>query len=100
MLTEKDLQQIKDHGIPLQTIYKQLETFSLGIPPADVVTAASVGNGIEVIPEDKHQKLIDLYENSRNELDIVKFVPASGAATAATRLLLMGVVVRDLTRLL
>ncbi|MCW5518407.1 DUF4301 family protein [Aureitalea sp. L0-47] len=81
MLTEKDLQQLKDHGISLQTIYRQLETFSLGIPPADIVTAASVGNGIEVIPEDKHQKLIDLYEESRNTLDIVKFVPASGAAT-------------------
>jgi hypothetical protein len=81
MLSQKDLQQIQDHGISLQTIYKQLETFSLGIPPADIVTAASVGNGIEVIPEDQHQKLIDLYENSRNKLDIVKFVPASGSAT-------------------
>ncbi len=81
MLTKKDLQQIKDHGIPLQTIYRQLETFSLGIPPVDIVTAASVGNGIEVIPEGGQVKLVDLFERQKDSLDIVKFVPASGAAT-------------------
>jgi len=81
MLTKKDLQQIKEHGLSLQSIYNQLETFSLGIPAVDIVTAASVGNGIEVIPESSHQKLVDLYETSKDKLDIVKFVPASGAAT-------------------
>lgn len=81
MLTKKDLQQIKAHGLSLQTIYNQLETFSVGIPPVEIVTAASEGNGIEVIPQSSHLKLVELYENSKDKLDIVKFVPASGAAT-------------------
>jgi hypothetical protein len=81
MLTEKDVKQIEAHGLTLQTVYKQLETFSLGIPPTEVVTAASEGNGIEVIPEDIQQKLVTLYEDNKEELEIVRFIPASGAAT-------------------
>lgn len=81
MFTKKDLRQIEEHGLSLQQIYSQFETFTRGIPHASVITAASVGNGIEVIPTESQNKLIDLYEKRRGKLDIVKFVPASGAAT-------------------
>ncbi len=81
MLTNSDLQQIELHGLSPKTIKKQLDTFVRGIPFANVVTAASVGNGIEVISHKNHQKLVDLFEKSKDNLDLVKFVPASGAAT-------------------
>jgi len=81
MLTKTDLKQIKNHGLSLQKIYNQLTTFSLGIPYVDIITAASVGNGIEIIPKDSEQKLLDIFDKRRASLDIVKFVPASGAAT-------------------
>lgn len=81
MLTKKDLKQIEKNGLSVQKIYNQLTTFSLGIPSVDIITAASVGNGIEIIPRDSEQKLIDLFDKHRAALDIVKFVPASGAAT-------------------
>ena len=81
MLTKSDLQQIELLGLSPETIKGQLETFELGIPFADVVTAASVGNGIEVVNSENRQKLIDLYDAKKDKLDIVKFVPASGAAT-------------------
>lgn len=81
MLTKKDLLQIEEHGITREQINEQLQSFTLGIPEADIITAASVGNGIEAIPEGAAQKLVDLYEKKRVKLDIVKFVPASGAAT-------------------
>ncbi len=81
MLTKKDLQQIENHGLSVDNIVNQLETFSRGIPYVQVVTAASVGNGIEVVPEEIKQRLVSLYEGKKNKLDIVKFVPASGAAT-------------------
>ncbi len=80
-LTKKDLQQIKKHGLSNDTVYSQLETLSVGIPFVDLVTAASVGNGIEIIAAKNQQKLIDFYENKKDRLDIVKFIPASGAAT-------------------
>lgn len=62
-------------------IVNQLETFTRGIPFLDVVTAASVGNGIEVITDNDQKKLISLYEHKKDSLEVVKFVPASGAAT-------------------
>jgi len=81
MLTEKDIKQIEDYGLSLQEVYQQLETFKRGIPYADVVTTASVGNGIKQIKEAEQKKLVALYERKMDALDIVKFVPASGAAT-------------------
>ena len=81
MLHEKDIQQINDHGLTLEKVYRQLEKFSLGIPPTKVVTPASEGNGIEVINSDDAQQLADRYESEQRKLDVVKFVPASGAAT-------------------
>jgi len=81
MLTKKDLQQIEAHGLSITQVVKQLESFSRGIPFVDIVTAASTGNGIEIIPQDVEQKLIGLYESKKDNLIVVKFVPASGAAT-------------------
>lgn len=81
MLTEKDIKQIEDYGLSLQEVYRQLETFRLGIPYADVITTASVGNGIEQISKREQQRLETFYELRKDTLDIVKFVPASGAAT-------------------
>lgn len=87
MLTNKDLQQIENHGLSLDEIENQLETFKQGIPFATIITAASVGNGIEVISENDQQKLVSLYEQKKDDLDLVKFVPASGAATRMFRFL-------------
>ena len=80
-LSKNDLEQLKGHGLTLEKVYYQLKTFSDGIPYVDVVTAASVNNGIESISKEDQQKLIEFYDSRRNNLDIVKFVPASGAAT-------------------
>ncbi len=80
-LSKKDLQQLKDHGLSLEKVYYQIKTFTNGIPFVNVVTPASINNGIESINPDNQQMLIEFYESKRNDLDIVKFVPASGAAT-------------------
>ena len=81
MLTENDLQQIIEEGLDIERIYEQLEIFAQGIPFVQIVTAASAGNGIELIDNENQQQLVDLFESKRHDLDIVKFVPASGAAT-------------------
>jgi hypothetical protein len=79
--TKQDLQQIDDLGISMDGVRDQLEKFIQGIPFVNVVTAASIGNGIENIGSQDQQKLIDLYESEKDQLEIVKFVPASGAAS-------------------
>jgi hypothetical protein len=81
MLTQKDIQQIEQNGLTTLEVVSQLETFVRGIPPSVVVTAASIGNGIEQISEADKRELIALYEERKSQKTIVKFVPASGAAT-------------------
>ncbi len=80
-LTKQDIAFFKNYGLTLEKVYRQLEAFSLGIPFTEIETTASIGNGIEVISEENQQKLIDFYDTKKNNLEIVKFVPASGAAT-------------------
>ncbi len=80
-LTKEDIKYFKEHGLTLEKVYRQLEAFSLGIPFVNIITAASIGNGIEQISVENQQKLIDFYEDKKDKKEIVKFVPASGAAT-------------------
>ncbi|MAZ72712.1 MAG: NAD metabolism ATPase/kinase [Flavobacteriaceae bacterium] len=81
MLQKKDVQQIEKRGLTLKQVVSQLETFAKGIPPMHIVTAASIGNGIEQISETSKRDLISLYDEIKSKKTIVKFVPASGAAT-------------------
>lgn len=80
-LTKEDISYLKDYGLSLEKVYRQLEAFSLGIPFVEIITAASIGNGIEKISTENQKKLIDYYEDKKDRLELVKFVPASGAAT-------------------
>ena len=80
-LSKKDLEQLKEYGLTLEKVYYQLKTFSEGIPFVEVITPASISNGIEAIDTNDQQKLIEFYDSKKDNLEIVKFVPASGAAT-------------------
>jgi hypothetical protein len=75
MFTEKDLAQIADHGQTPEAVEQQMESFRRGFPFLSVVRAATVGDGIFRADV----RYADLYRNSRPR--VVKFVPASGAAT-------------------
>ena len=81
MFTEKNLEQIKSHGLSKDEISRQLLIFKNGIPYANVVEAAGADNGIQILSENEQQEFADLFENRKNEIDVLKFVPASGAAT-------------------
>lgn len=81
MLTNNDLKQITSHGLTLDEVVKQLETFNRGIPFANVLRPASIGNGIQQIEEQERLQLISYFDSQKEQKDIVKFVPASGAAT-------------------
>lgn len=81
MFTEQDLQQIADHGLTLARVETQLENFRRGFPWLNVVRAASPGDGIAVLDDAQAEAAVARYEKAAAGLGIVKFVPASGAAT-------------------
>lgn len=81
MFTEKNRQQIKSHGLSLAKVERQLQIFKSGIPFVEVVEAASISLGIEVFSEKEQQYFANLFESQKDNLELLKFVPASGAAT-------------------
>lgn len=81
MFNKEDLSQIEKHGLTLQAVEHQIENFRNGFPYLKIVRAASAGDGVRVLEEDEIQRAVSRYEMAADGLRVVKFVPASGAAT-------------------
>jgi hypothetical protein len=80
-LTAIQEKQLQEKGISKQTLEKQLYRFKNGFPGVILNRAATINDGIVPIDQLDAEALISSYESSRDQLDIIKFVPASGAAT-------------------
>ncbi|RMG18449.1 MAG: DUF4301 family protein [Bacteroidetes bacterium] len=81
MFTDADLQQIQQRGSLLKTVEQQLVYFRQGFPYLKVVRAATVGDGIIRLNDAEIEDHIAFYESLLPEKDVLKFVPASGAAS-------------------
>lgn len=79
--TDNDLQQIKAKGLTLKDVESQIALFQSGIPFTNITEAATIGNGILALDEEFIENTIAHFESKKNDLSLVKFVPASGAAT-------------------
>lgn len=79
--SEKDLQQFESLGITIDKIQNLLEHFIKGFEFIQLDRPASIDDGIVALGRKNAQEMIDLYDHHTNHLDIVKFVPASGAAS-------------------
>jgi hypothetical protein len=80
-LTENDEKQLREKGISKEKVIDQVNTFKEGIPFVQLKNAAVIGNGILKFTEAEEKELIKLYDSKLEDLDILKFVPASGAAS-------------------
>ena len=82
MFTEADKKQIEGRGMTVAQVERQLVQHREGFPFLKIEAAAAVGQGI-VAPDENVQKAAqDEWENYKREgHKIVKFVPASGAAS-------------------
>lgn len=81
MFSDKDLQQIESRGADLATINQQIENFKTGFPFMNVIKAATIGDGMIKLEEEDVEKYKQIFDNQADSLDLLKFVPASGAAT-------------------
>ncbi|WP_124979027.1 DUF4301 family protein [Nonlabens xiamenensis] len=80
-LTDIQEKQLREKGISQQTLEKQLYRFQHGFPGVTLNRAAVLNDGIVPIEQLNADQLISDYDQQRKDLDIIKFVPASGAAT-------------------
>ncbi|MDN5330394.1 MAG: hypothetical protein PWP35_2181 [Bacteroidales bacterium] len=81
MFSEKDLIQLKERGIEPDTVLQQIEHFKKGFPFADLVAPATIGSGIMKFNDEEIAELESYFEQACQNLEMLKFVPASGAAT-------------------
>lgn len=82
MLNAKDLELLASKGISEQQIEEQLACFVKGFPFLEIKASASVEKGILVVSQEKQATYMEAWDAylAKNR-KILKFVPASGAAS-------------------
>jgi nicotinamide riboside kinase len=76
-----DFVQIFTEGIPLENIQNQLNSYKNGIAKAVLVKPAVISDGIVQLSEADLQQKADFFNANKTNLKLIKFVPASGAAS-------------------
>lgn len=77
----KHTEQIEAKGIKLLQVEEQLDKFEKKIPFTDITAHASVDNGILKLTSETEENYEQIYKEEHSNLEVVKFTPASGAAT-------------------
>ncbi|MBQ8277848.1 MAG: DUF4301 family protein [Bacteroidaceae bacterium] len=82
MITENEKKQLEQKGISEEQLKGQLECFAKGFPYLELHAAASTGKGIFAPSEEEVQTYLRAWDGYTEEAHkVVKFVPASGAAS-------------------
>ncbi|MCQ2275835.1 MAG: DUF4301 family protein [Bacteroidales bacterium] len=79
--TSQDLEFMRQRGSAPENVEHQLECFQKGFDYADLDRAATIDDGIVRLDADLVEELVADYPNMLSGKKIVKFVPASGAAS-------------------
>jgi hypothetical protein len=79
--TKKELQQIAERGSDLKTIEQQIENFKSGFPFMTAKRAATIGDGMIKLEEKELNEFLELFNQEATKKKLLKFVPASGAAS-------------------
>ncbi len=81
LFTQQDLDNLKNRGISESEAQRQINSFKTGFPSIKLVEPATIKKGILQISPKRMNDNIELYEDFSSENKVVKFVPASGAAS-------------------
>ncbi|MEX0287639.1 MAG: DUF4301 family protein, partial [Flavobacteriaceae bacterium] len=79
--SETDLNQLNKTGISREKVLKQIDTFKEGIPMIRLEKEAVVADGISKFKKSEERALVSKFDASVGDLKLLKFVPASGAAS-------------------
>lgn len=79
--TQTDTQLLLDKGISKDQVYHQVDLFKQGLPYIDLRDPAIIGHGIYAYTEKEQEDFVSFFESQKEALSLLKFIPASGAAT-------------------
>ena len=77
----KELSLEKNLDIPIESILKQIEIFEKGIPSLKLFKPCIIGDGIKIFNDSEKEDYIRQFQSALDEGRVIKFVPASGAAS-------------------
>ncbi len=85
---EQELKKVSDHisvigikNISLVSIEKQLKLFTYGVKTPKIEKPCKLGDGIVELKKDDFEDLLSLFDSASSDGRLIKFVPASGAAS-------------------
>ena len=78
---KKDVEQMKALGLRPLDVNKQLKTYRRGASFLKLIRPCSPGDGIRSFTSVERNRLIKRYDTEAAKREILKFVPASGAAS-------------------
>ena len=79
--SDLDINRAKERGITSASLNDQWERLKNGFPFIKLEKAAIIGEGIRPLSENQIIRFKNLFDSKSKDYDILKFVPASGAAT-------------------
>lgn len=79
--SQKDIQQIEDSGLSLCDVERQLSLYEHGANFLELNRPCDLKDGILSFTPAQRKKLVDLFEEESGKFKLLKFVPASGAAS-------------------
>ncbi|KEO72929.1 DUF4301 family protein [Anditalea andensis] len=74
-------QKISEQGMSPENAKEQIDNFVNGFPFLPIQEAASIGNGIKEFSEEELNEYTRQYSEKASSKKIIKFIPASGAAS-------------------
>ncbi len=87
MFSESKLHEIQFRGMTSEQIEEQLKRFETGFTPLNIVAPAILDKGIKQFNNEDIAAFAKLYDKKKKRKSIVKFVPASGAASRMFKML-------------
>lgn len=81
MFTQEDLLQLEKKGITEEVALEQIQNFEKGFPFIKLAAPATTSSGILKMDAKELNGYVNYFEDGAGKLGILKFVPASGAAT-------------------
>ena len=81
LFSQRDIQQIERSGLDLNAVKKQLDMYRQGSTFFKLNRPCTISDGILSFTPAQRKKLISFYEDESEKYKLIKFVPASGAAS-------------------
>ncbi|MEO9968077.1 MAG: DUF4301 family protein [Reichenbachiella sp.] len=81
MFTAEQKEFIQSRGSDIKTVERQMADFKVGFPYLNLARPATIGDGIIQLSEQQVTAYSSEYESLVSNKELLKFVPASGAAT-------------------